>query len=710
MPDRPPATIRRTVSQPQAAQLTALSSSGVLALPLAFTLLLAALAFLPGVRQQPALQLSFLGAAGVLLVLNAALLAASVRAGRTLAIEVMLRPQHYVQACAHSSILIYWGWYWHRVAESFALIVAQLVFAYALDALLTWSRRDTYRFGFGPFPIILSTNLFLWFKSDWFYLQFLLVTVGFAAKELIRWDKNGVRTHIFNPSSLPLAIFSLVLLLTGNTGMTWGAEIATTQYNPPYIFAVIFLVALPGQFLFGVTSMTLSAVATLYAFCLGYLLATGHQYFLELPIPIAIFLGMHLLFTDPSTSPRTEMGRLIFGALYGLSVLALFALLERFGLPSFYDKLLPVPLLNLSIRGIDRMAQSTWLARFDPAALGRGLTPRKRNLAYMTVWTGLFLTVQTLTGAQATLARADSLKAQGLQNEAIVRYREYTSSEPDDFDGLRKLAAALLESGRTDEALPVLRHAVALHPDDAGVYYNLAYTLMQLRDFDGAQEKFRRALALNDDYAEAQYGLGLSLWAGGSHEASIQSFRDAVRRWPASAEAYYNLGAVLERDGQLDEAMGQYVKAVDISPSYVDANLSLGLIYARRGDPALAVNRFRRVLDLEPDSIPAQTQLAWLLATSTDPSISNPRAAIALAEQAVAATSGRDASALDALAAALAASGEFDRAVETAERTLAALGSEAGPDAVTAARSRLALYRQGKTYRIDPAPRGAGRP
>ena len=75
--------------------------------------------------------------------------------------------------------------------------------------LLSWSRRDTYTLGFGPFPIIFSTNLFLWFRQDWFYLQFVMIAVGFAAKEFIRWNKDGRQTHIFNPSSFTLTIFSL---------------------------------------------------------------------------------------------------------------------------------------------------------------------------------------------------------------------------------------------------------------------------------------------------------------------------------------------------------------------------------------------------------------------------------------------------------------------------------------------------------------------
>jgi len=48
------------------------------------------------------------------------------------------------------------------------LLAAQLAFAYAFDMLLSWSRRDSYGLGFGPFPIIFSTNLFLWFRDDWF--------------------------------------------------------------------------------------------------------------------------------------------------------------------------------------------------------------------------------------------------------------------------------------------------------------------------------------------------------------------------------------------------------------------------------------------------------------------------------------------------------------------------------------------------------------
>ncbi len=365
-------------------------SRHLLALPLVSTAALASLGLLPEVRASASVTWSFWGAAAVLGLWLAWLMAVVARRGRTLLVQVELRKQHYLQACAQGAVLLYWGFYWREVYRSAHLIAAQLLFAYAFDMLLAWSRRDTYTLGFAPVPVIFSINLFLWFKAEWFYLQFLLVAVGFAAKELVRWDKDGRRVHIFNPSSFPLGLCALALIVTGSTDMTWGQDIATTLNNPPNIYLMIFLVGLAGQFLFGVTTMTMSAVVTTYVLGLIYFAATGTYYFVDSYIPIAVFLGMHLLFTDPSTSPRSELGRILFGMLYGLGVVTLYYVLGRIGAPTFYDKLMAVPLMNLAIKAIDCLAQGPlrWL---DPASLGRALTGRRRNLAYIAVWTGVFV-------------------------------------------------------------------------------------------------------------------------------------------------------------------------------------------------------------------------------------------------------------------------------------------------------------------------------
>ena len=370
------------------------SRSKTALLPFVFACGLGCFALLPTVRSNSRLMAAFVGATAGLVMWNVALLIS----GRVLTLGVSLKKQHYVQACVQVSVLLYWGWYWPQVYASAYLIAAQVLFAYAFDMLLAWSRRGEYTLGFGPFPVIFSISLFLWFRPDYFWLQFAMVAVGMAAKEFIRWERDGRRVHIFNPSSFPLAVFSLALLATGATDITWGKEITSTEFYPPHMYLMLFLIALPGQFLFGVTSMAMSAVLAAWAFGRIYFAMTGIYFFYDSYIPIAVFLGMELLITDPSTSPRTDLGRIIYGVLYGLSTCVLYELLGLAGMPMFYDKLLQVPLLNLSVRGIDRAARSKVLRGLDPGAIGRLLSPRVRSLAYLSVWVLVFAGLSATQG------------------------------------------------------------------------------------------------------------------------------------------------------------------------------------------------------------------------------------------------------------------------------------------------------------------------
>jgi hypothetical protein len=179
-------------------------------------------------------------------------------------------------------------------------------------------------------------------------------------------------------------VFSLILLATGGTSMTWGPEIATTQFYPPHMYLFLFLIGLPGQLLFGVTTMTMSAVLSAYIFSRVYFGMTGIYFFYDSDIPIAVFLGMHLLFTDPATSPRTVLGRILHGTLYGLGTVLFYQWLGKAGMPTFYDKLLPVPILNLLAQALDRVGR-VW-----PAAWSPRLTGLRRNFAYVAMWVLVF--------------------------------------------------------------------------------------------------------------------------------------------------------------------------------------------------------------------------------------------------------------------------------------------------------------------------------
>jgi hypothetical protein len=349
------------------------------------------------VQQSTALQFSFRAAAIALLAWCAFLLLGPARS--TIAPAVLLakpRAQHYVQATVQLSVFAYWGWYWRPVYDFATLLIAQLLFAYAFGMLLAWSRRQNYSLGFGPFPILFSINLFLWFRDDFFHLQFLLIAIAFAGKEFIRWTRDGRSVHIFNPSAFPLALASLALIVTGTTDITRGPEIASTLGMGPHIYLLLFACGLVVMFLFNITLLTASAAVTLFALSALYNAITGVPYFLDSEIPSAVFLGTILLVTDPSTSPRSPLGKATFGTLYGVAVFALYSILGTLGAPTFYDKLLCVPFLNLAVRRVETFV--------DLVAIGekwkkwRAMTiPRSMNLRHMSVWI-IFFGAMTLNG------------------------------------------------------------------------------------------------------------------------------------------------------------------------------------------------------------------------------------------------------------------------------------------------------------------------
>lgn len=369
--------------------LSSAFSVGNFTLPLALTLLLFFLSYTPRVQSNSALVLSFWAAVLILLSWQTYLYWLSTRSGKQHSFHIAIHSQHYIQALVQFSVYLYWGYYWRPVYDHMLLLLAQLIFAYIFGMLLSWARGRDYVLGFGPIPIIFSTNLFLWFRDDWFYMQFLMIAVGFMGKEYVRWNREGRSVHIFNPSAFALGLFSLVLIVTNSTNLTWAPLISSNLTLAPNIYLFLFLAGLVVMHFFAITLVAGSAALTLFGASAIYAGITGVPYFLDSDIPAAVFLGLHLLITDPSTSPRTPLGKMIFGVLYGFAVFALYTILEFFGAPTFYDKLLCVPLLNLSVIAIDRAVRSinseAWLNVWNPAWFGG-----RANLAHMSFWVVVF--------------------------------------------------------------------------------------------------------------------------------------------------------------------------------------------------------------------------------------------------------------------------------------------------------------------------------
>src|SRR5437899_12624417 len=94
---------------------------------------LTAFSLIPWVSANPRLAGSIWAAAGSMAALLVFVRHKAAQAGRILSYTVVPKPVHYVQLTMHTSIYLYWGWYWREVYHYAPLIVAQIVFVYLLD-------------------------------------------------------------------------------------------------------------------------------------------------------------------------------------------------------------------------------------------------------------------------------------------------------------------------------------------------------------------------------------------------------------------------------------------------------------------------------------------------------------------------------------------------------------------------------------------------
>jgi Flp pilus assembly protein TadD len=274
------------------------------------------------------------------------------------------------------------------------------------------------------------------------------------------------------------------------------------------------------------------------------------------------------------------------------------------------------------------------------------------------------LWIQLVPRSPSDLAALDHDVARKRRAEDIAAYAKLADQDPENPLRHDAIAMLYLAEGRADRAAAHLSTSVRLNDRSAPAHYNLGLALSMQRRFD---------------------------------EARMQ-FESAVRLDPEHAEAHNNLGAMLHIAGRLDEAVEHYSRAVALRPENAEAHSNLGRIRASQRKRAEAVGHYLQALAVNAGLASALSGLAWLRATAPEPQLRDPEAALRLARRAAELTARKEPVALDALAAAHAAAGEFGQAVAAARAAVAAAGPAQAAFAEEI-RQRLGLYEQGIAYR-----------
>lgn len=257
------------------------------------------------------------------------------------------------------SVYVYWGFFYSEVLERAHWIALQIPFAYGFHFALVKLRHRPYRLSLSLLPIVFSLNFFAWFREHYMWAQFALVAAGILGKEFLTRTIDGKTTHIFNPSALPLCILSLIIVIVGTEPWLMTQDLVASFLLVPHFFLYVFAVGSISQWFAGTTLIAFGSIFTLLSAFFLSLGLTGTP-LLTAAIHPSVFLAITLLITDPATTPKTSMGRLLFGVGYGISIIVGYGLLSIAPAPTHLDKVLFVPLLNYLAPKFD-----DWGAKID---------------------------------------------------------------------------------------------------------------------------------------------------------------------------------------------------------------------------------------------------------------------------------------------------------------------------------------------------------
>ncbi|MFO7900992.1 MAG: sulfatase-like hydrolase/transferase [Planctomycetota bacterium] len=304
--------------------------------------------------------------------------------------------------------------------------------------------------------------------------------------------------------------------------------------------------------------------------------------------------------------------------------------------------------------------------------------------------------------AEAHSKLGNLLSRGGEFEAAIPHYEAALKSDPKDAGVQSNLGVALARLGRLDDAIDAYRKSLELDSSNPDVHINLGDALLAAEQVEPALETYRAAVRVAAQETDRPaMVLGHALMRLGRHAAAREAF-EAALKIRKSAGAYHNIGLIHGRAGRHEKAIEAYRKALDVDPKAVYARNNLGLTLCAMKRCREAIRTWKAGLALTPEHPLLTYNLAWWLATCPVGELRNADEAVRYAELTKAKTDGDDPRVLDALAAAYAEAGRFEKAVETAKQAADKARADDQAALAEAIGERLELYRASTPYRESP--------
>ena len=262
---------------------------------------------------------------------------------------------------------------------------------------------------------------------------------------------------------------------------------------------------------------------------------------------------------------------------------------------------------------------------------------------------------------------------------------------------------AWLQTRHWETTRSIFEHTLRAEPDSATAHQIVGTRLRAEGQSEEALYHLQKALELSPLFAEAHNSLGRLLYEQEQFEQAANHFVQAIKIKPSESEGYNNLGMVYLDHDDYQQAIECFEEAIKFNQKNAKALNNLGRALVGVGDWTAAIPHFQNAIQLTPDRTQPLNDLAWILSVHPDPNIRNPIEALQRARRAANLTSHQDASVLDTLAAAYAANGRFEQAVETAQKAIELAQDQDAYDLEESIRERLGSYKENRPFHLtDP--------
>ncbi len=226
------------------------------------------------------------------------------------------------------------------------------------------------------------------------------------------------------------------------------------------------------------------------------------------------------------------------------------------------------------------------------------------------------------------------------------------------------------EMGNFDEAIADYNQALEIDPEDLAPVINRAAVHMSRGDYLDAVEDYTTVLGSRNDSATLLHQRAIAWKAAGKLQEAADDFEAILNFNPDDYAAVMGRGYVRFQQQEYEQAIVDFAKAIELNPKDAVAFNNRGYNRHQIEQYQGALEDYNEAIRLAPNYALALQNRAWLLATANDETIRDPAAAVESAKLACELSNYESVTDLSALAAALAADGQFDEAVGWQEKVV----------------------------------------